>query len=152
MTATNHAITGAVIALVIKEPLLALPLAFLSHFVCDAIPHFGVGSFAARDKRPHVFRNILKADAFLLVLFFLLLWLLNAPFIAYIGALLAGSPDLIWAYRYIFKEDFGKKPPPPMNLFNRFHVHIQWNETLRLGFAVELIFGFVLLGVLIGLL
>ena len=38
---TNHMVTGAVIALVVKQPALALPLAFLSHFVLDALPHYG---------------------------------------------------------------------------------------------------------------
>lgn len=42
MIATNHALTGAAIAVVIKQPILAIPLAFVSHFICDAIPHFGV--------------------------------------------------------------------------------------------------------------
>src|SRR5438270_5495542 len=40
MTATNHAITGAAIALAVKKPELAIPLAFISHFALDAIPHY----------------------------------------------------------------------------------------------------------------
>ena len=40
MTAPNHALTGALIGLTISNPALALPLAFLSHLVCDAIPHY----------------------------------------------------------------------------------------------------------------
>ena len=43
MTTTAHALTGAAIAVVIKKPKLAIPLAFLSHFACDALPHFGIG-------------------------------------------------------------------------------------------------------------
>jgi len=41
MTITNHILAGAIIGAVIKEPALALPIAFASHFVMDALPHFG---------------------------------------------------------------------------------------------------------------
>ena len=41
MTATNHALTGAIIGLVIGEPVLAIALAFASHFICDALPPVG---------------------------------------------------------------------------------------------------------------
>jgi hypothetical protein len=34
---------GAIIALAISQPLIALPLAFVSHFVLDALPHYGYG-------------------------------------------------------------------------------------------------------------
>ena len=40
MTATNHVATGVLIAVVVPDPWVALPLAFASHFVCDALPHF----------------------------------------------------------------------------------------------------------------
>ncbi len=41
MTGFNHAVTGALIAGAVGNPFLAIPLAFASHFVLDAIPHFG---------------------------------------------------------------------------------------------------------------
>lgn len=41
MLGINHTTTGAIIALTIKEPAVALPLAFASHFVLDIIPHHG---------------------------------------------------------------------------------------------------------------
>ena len=33
MRATNHALTGAIIGLTVQNPWVALPAAFLSHFV-----------------------------------------------------------------------------------------------------------------------
>jgi hypothetical protein len=42
MTGFNHGMAGAVIALTVKQPVLAVPLAFLSHFATDMIPHFGL--------------------------------------------------------------------------------------------------------------
>lgn len=39
MTAATHFVVGAALAFQIDNPGLALPLAFLSHFVIDVIPH-----------------------------------------------------------------------------------------------------------------
>jgi hypothetical protein len=40
MLLVSHTIIGVAIAVVIKQPLLAFPLAFLSHFLLDLIPHW----------------------------------------------------------------------------------------------------------------
>ncbi len=40
MFVTVHVATGAAIATVVPNPLIAVPLAFASHFVMDAIPHW----------------------------------------------------------------------------------------------------------------
>lgn len=44
MTATGHAIIGTVIAAKIANPLLAIPLAILSHVAADAFPHWDSGT------------------------------------------------------------------------------------------------------------
>lgn len=41
MTATNHALSGALIYMVLPLP-IAIPVAFISHFVLDSLPHYGV--------------------------------------------------------------------------------------------------------------
>ena len=41
MTGLNHALMGTAIALAVQQPLLAMPLAFFSHFLLDITPHFG---------------------------------------------------------------------------------------------------------------
>ncbi len=40
MLETPHVVVGAAIATVIPNPFLAIPLAFLSHFALDMIPHW----------------------------------------------------------------------------------------------------------------
>lgn len=40
MTATGHAVLGAVIAAKVANPYLAIPFAIASHFVADMIPHW----------------------------------------------------------------------------------------------------------------
>ena len=39
MTGFNHGLTGAVIALTIKVPALAVPIAFVGHYFLDLTPH-----------------------------------------------------------------------------------------------------------------
>ena len=51
MTGFNHGMTGAVIALTVKKPELAIPLSFLSHFAQDAIPHFGIPGYKLFTKK-----------------------------------------------------------------------------------------------------
>ena len=44
MTATGHAIIGTVIAAKLGNPALAIPIAFASHFLADALPHWDTGT------------------------------------------------------------------------------------------------------------
>lgn len=152
MTATNHALTGALIGLSISQPILALPIAFISHFVCDALPHFGLASYDERTKKTKTFHRILYVDALLLLIIITWLFASGADVIVLACLVLAGSPDFIWAYRYIFKENFGKKPFPPMNILSRFHSRIQWSQTLIPGFFIELVYGLIMIVLIIKLL
>lgn len=145
MTATNHALSGAVIGLAISQPAIALPLALASHFVLDAIPHFGLANHVEREAKKPLFNWILRTDALLLAAVMIYLLFAGAGWLAFACLFLAGSPDFVWAYRYVFKEDFGRKPFPPMNAFSRFHSRIQWSQTLTAGFAIELLFAAALL-------
>lgn len=44
MLSISHALTGAFIAVKVGNPVLAIPLILLSHYVEDAIPHWDVGT------------------------------------------------------------------------------------------------------------
>jgi len=44
MTATSHAIIGVVIAAKISNPILAIPIAVLSHIASDVFPHWDTGT------------------------------------------------------------------------------------------------------------
>ncbi len=44
MTATGHAVIGAVIAAKIGNPALAIPVAIASHVAADAFPHWDIGT------------------------------------------------------------------------------------------------------------
>lgn len=135
MTATNHALSGALIGLAITQPVVALPLAFASHFVLDAVPHFGLDDFGGHLKARSKFIKLLYVDATLLSMVILWLFIAGAPWLAFACLFIAGAPDFAWAYRYVFKENWGRKPPMKMNRFNRFHVRIQPTAKLKGAFV-----------------
>lgn len=125
MTATNHALTGALIGLAVQNPWIALPAALLSHFVCDAIPHF-------TDKRIRIgstqFKRYLIIDALGAVVVALYLFALRPDgwFVACWAAFLATSPDLMWAQSFFRSQKAKKDTPMPTHLIARFHSRIQW--------------------------
>lgn len=125
MTAVNHALTGTVIGLVIGEPLIALPAAFASHFVCDALPHFDTGIPEKAQYKSKHFRNYLVGEALLCLLLVVCLaifqpqhWLLAA-----VCAFLATSPDLLWINKYL-KVRRGR--PWKGSTYAKFAGKIQW--------------------------
>jgi len=128
VTAPNHALTGALIGLTITNPALALPLAFLSHFACDAIPHYDPAERDASklygSKR---FEQMLWLQAAVCGLIVLLLesgrpqhWVAAA-----IGAFLAASPDFFWIPMFLKTRRTGRRPSTK-NWFLRFHAWVQW--------------------------
>lgn len=136
MTASNHALTGAIIVLTIDKPVLALPLALASHFALDVLPHFG-----NYDRAPHnsrLFMMILVADAAIAVSVMLAIYTF-LPVIwlsAVAGSLLAMAPDLMWAPGYI--RGLTRQEQSRPNAIMRWHKRIQWQER-PWGFFIEII-------------
>lgn len=126
MTATNHALTGSLIGLAIGFPWVAIPLAVLSHFVCDALPHYGAGPDSAGTSR---FKKMLAYDAFGAFLVVLVLAVFQPQYwvLAAFCAFFAASPDFMWIKKFLRAqrgEPEAAKPP----LLLRFHAKIQWFE------------------------
>jgi hypothetical protein len=65
-----------------------------------------------------------------------------------LSMLTAMSPDVVWIYRFVVQESWGKKKPGPLNVFNRFHANIQWGER-HYGWLFELAWFFAISTVLI---
>jgi hypothetical protein len=135
VTATNHALTGATIGLLIGNPLIALPVSLMSHFICDSLPHFDTQN-PTMEKRPW-FSKMLLTDALGCITIVGVLafnhpmhWLLAA-----ICAFLATSPDLMWINKYLRVRR--KLPEQPLKyLIMRLHVAVQWFAR-PLGAVVE---------------
>lgn len=127
MTATNHALTGALVAIAIDKPIFAIPLAFASHFILDMLPHFGYPKSGYGEYFQHkLARAVLLLDFLTLPALLVFSW--PQPLIVYIAAIVAISPDFAWPYRYYFFEKRGLSKPGDGNAFNKWHNRIQWCE------------------------
>lgn len=135
MTATNHYLTGVAIATIVPNPIIALPLAFISHFILDVLPHFGDKDY--RQKLPK-FYWIWRID-FVILCGFLIWTFMSLPWWFMLAGFLGTSPDLAWVYRFQFLEKQGKYHEPKMNWFNQFHAHIQKFER-SWGIYLEVIY------------
>ncbi|MEO6761360.1 MAG: hypothetical protein ABI220_03215 [Candidatus Saccharimonadales bacterium] len=138
MTLTNHMLTGAVLGKFLPWP-VAVPLAFISHFVLDASPHFWLKTGAEHPKNRIIIGAVVAIDIISAVI--ISIWLITSGHISqfYIG-LVAYSPDLPWIYRFAIKEKFGKLQPSKGNRFIQFHMNIQKYER-PWGIFVEVLYG-----------
>jgi hypothetical protein len=130
MTATNHAVAGAVVAAVIKQPALVIPLAFVSHFVMDAVPHFKVRGRVLNPSKRKLFWAVNISDVLVVAALFLILphYLhpLVAPWLTILCMTAAISPDLPWIY--YLRQEMRSGKTPTGNYFTRFHLWVQWKE------------------------
>lgn len=133
MTATNHAITGALIGLAVSNPAIAVPLAFVSHFALDALPHYDPAGEEGERIGASRFRYQLLLDASICVLLVILLALSRPQhwFLAAVCAFVATSPDLFWLPKFIHAQRTGKTLPN-RRWFWRLHHSIQWCTGPRL--------------------
>jgi len=129
MTATNHALTGAVVGMSFGQPITVAVFAFASHFVLDVLPHYGAPNSNNRP-RGKSFARIIRIDAMLLLGSFTVFLTggFEAVGLMLLGAVMAMSPDIAWVYRFAVQESWGRKPARPMNWFNNLHASIQWGE------------------------
>jgi hypothetical protein len=144
MTATNHALTGALIALAVKKPELAIPLALLSHFALDLVPHYNPSgltkdkfinystSWSKKMKDPG-FRLIFPIDMFLFMAVLLILPLLAPAFVSpwtvLFSAVAGAAPDFFGGLKYLAHLIFhiGTKGRDK-DWLTRFHISLQWME------------------------
>lgn len=161
MTAANHALTGVAIALAVKRPELAIPLAFLSHFLLDMIPHYNPAGATK-----HTFINSGQswstkfADRNFKIIFIvdmvLFVWvLLFSPFIAPLGvsgwtvllsAVAAAAPDF-WGGRVLIYKKLGWEVPQKPDLYTRLHIATQFVEK-PWGLYVELAWFVLMLAII----
>lgn len=152
MTATNHALAGTVIGLSITQPALALPLALASHFVLDSVPHFGI-AFTSSEKKRRLFHIYLLIDASVLAAIMISLYLAGAGWLAFACLFLAGCPDFVQAYHYIFNKKFRDTGNGMWdNRFTRFHKRIQRGRESERGIFIEAPVAIIFVAVIIRLL
>lgn len=153
MTAANHMLVGAIVAVGVQRPLLVAPLAIASHFLLDVLPHFGVhrGDTTQRNKHP-LFRYVITIDilltATLLILLPSVLEGAVSWWILLLGMIFAFLPDFVWIHHFFYELWHKKKKQ--VSRFSRLHEKIQWGER-PWGILVELVW-FGSMGTLLGVL
>ncbi len=148
MTATNHALTGALIGLTVRPSMLALVLALLSHFVLDAIPHYSddQGKIGSKGFKYYLIVEVLLC--FIIVVLLAICrpagWQLAAA-----CAFIATSPDFMWAPAY-WRARRGQPFMLPKHALALFHTKIQWFAR-PIGAVVEVAWFFAAVTLLISL-
>lgn len=153
MTITNHILAGALIGLALPDPVVAIVVAFVSHFAMDALPHFGyAGKKGYREALKHKLSYIVAILTLITSFVVILLLTLNGKWFAILTGLVAASPDAIGLYNWLAYEKHNKKANGVVELFHvKFHRKIQWCER-PWGAVVEVLVFVSLLLLLISLL
>lgn len=136
MIGLNHAVTGALVAVAIKEPLVAFPAALLSHFVIDAIPHW---NYKLPGKPAHQ-RTVMLADLAASIVFTVILaWIaVDMAWLVIACALLAMLPDAMFLPYLLHGRPSLKDKKSLLYPLRRFHLAIQRSETGP-GISIELL-------------
>jgi len=122
-------LAGAVIALSVKEPVLAVSLAYLSHFALDALPHFGLHTaknvFERNEQKSFQLYTATGIALAMLVTPLLFVWLNGAVSLWLLGACLLAAllPDVVWVWR--FAQEIITKKEKPRGWLSELHVRIQ---------------------------
>lgn len=138
MMITPHLVAGVAIGRALRVPWLALPVALLSHFALDALPHLDANSLSEVGGGMPVVMAGAAADTLLGVA--LLLWLIHRQpdwKLLFAAAFAAALPDL----HYVPFWGPWLNAWPATAWLNAFHLGIQWNvhpTDWPLGFGPQL--------------
>jgi len=134
MRAINHAMTGAIIGLSVAAP-IAIPLAFVSHYAIDGLPHHD-----SKDKSLKKVTLFLISDIILCLALAFIIFIVRPDYwwLAILCAFLATSADFMWFSGY---NDLrrGKTPRPlaTRNAIVILHQKVQWFQK-PIGLIVEI--------------
>lgn len=140
MTATSHAVVGAAIAASTSNLLIALPLALVSHFFMDLIPHWDFGTHF-RNRPRHI--SVLLSAVDVLVGFIIVFVVFGghvSPLNLWLTVLVSQLPDWVGA-PYLF---FNLKIAPAeavLNLQRKLHsrLDLPWGIITQLLLILPLI-------------
>ena len=141
MTGFNHAAVGGFIGKLFPLP-IALPLALVSHFILDALPHYGIPHKRRNDRFWRIFTTL---DFFIAWGYLGWVYLSRHHYAIFFCGLLAASPDFIWVARIVKTRSFDLSKNT--SRFTKWHAGIQRFER-PWGIWIELPLSLVL-GVLV---
>jgi len=105
MTATGHALIGAAIASQVSNPIVGLPLALVSHFFADKVPHWDPMTDKNKSFRLTMIQTVLDVllGYFLVGIMIVLFWSNSNPIYILLGSFFAQIPDWLEVPYSIFK-------------------------------------------------
>lgn len=134
MLTTTHLMVGATLSTIFPNPLISFPLAFLSHFVIDLIPHWNW-------KPNTLFKQFaaIVEGLFGLILVFILLKNSDQPLIVLFASLIATIPDALQGPYYLWgsKNVVVRK----MTQFQRSHqgdLALPWGLIIQVAIVIGL--------------
>ncbi len=139
MLSTPHLLVGAAIVKVIPNPIIGLPLAFLSHFALDSIPHWD-GSPKAPFSRK-IFGGIFLDYAIGVSVVFVLTNSYENQYLLWLGAFLGTLPDFILGSYKHLENIFSRFAI--VRIPNEFHLSIQRNLPLVNGLLTSGFISFI---------
>jgi len=119
MIGFNHALVGGLLGKYVPWP-VAIPLALVSHFVLDALPHYGI-THESRDK--FLFWKIFTTVDALLTAGLATWAIVNHHYAMFFAGLAGVIPDFIWVARVMYTRSFDLSQNT--HWFTRWHVQIQ---------------------------
>ncbi|MCL5433299.1 MAG: hypothetical protein M1524_04270 [Patescibacteria group bacterium] len=135
MTATGHAIIGAVIAAKIGNPELAVPIAFASHVLADLTPHWDLGTNGNARKDKHIVaKTAVDISVGFVLSFIMLTFLFPGTNLYYAFFIIITSQLLDWiTMPYIFFY------VPPFTWFYKFQKKFHWEMDKPWGIIIQAI-------------
>lgn len=126
---------GAIIAASMPKPAIAIPLALASHFVLDALPHYGDST--GRSWLGRHFDFVLLTDAAISVFFLASILLLQPEnwFLILVCGFVAVIPDILWLPYYLADKRGETIEDTPLARFLKW---IQWAER-PWGMIIEIV-------------
>ncbi len=135
MLSTPHLLVGAAIVKIVPDPAIGLPLAFLSHFALDSIPHWDGSPKAPFNTKTTV--GIIVDYAIGASLVYLATVGFENQYFIWLGAFLGTLPDFIlgtYKHYLSYFEKFRFIAIP-----NRFHMAIQRNVSFWPGLIISVV-------------
>ena len=125
MTASNHVVAGALIATAVASPAAAISLALGSHFVMDALPHYGDNNNHSWLNRN--FKYVLAVDLLVAAIFVTGVVVAQPAswVIVTLCALVAVAPDILWLPYFMADLRHEQKEHSKLAKFLKW---IQWGE------------------------
>ncbi len=111
MTATGHAVLGAVIAAKVANPAIAIPIAIVSHVAADLFPHWDSGTNGSKKSAKRMFlESLIDVSVGFIIAYSIILLVFPKTNLLYVFLIIIMSQALDWITAPYFILNF-KFPP-----------------------------------------